>query len=130
VPVAVPVRGAGGESGGPGTASGGVVDPAPSCEGDEYVVTVSFASVEEAYGESGAGILIQRFASDGSESEIDLEGDLSAVRALIGLLLSEGNCVQVGVEVELVEEGESVPGAAELGIDPAELGAAREPVLP
>ena len=116
---------------GPGTAAGGGIDPAPSCEGDEYTITVGFETVAMASEEQAeAEILVQRFASDGSESEVTLEGDLGAVRALISLLVSEGNCVQVAVEIELIGEGETVPEASELGIDPAELIAPQEPVLP
>lgn len=108
----VPVRGAGG-AGTPGTAGtppGGEVEPPQSCEGDEYLITVTFASPEAELEDSPVSILLQRIASDGSESELELEGDLSDARALIDLLSSEeGNCVQV--EYLPFDEVESDPEA-------------------
>lgn len=80
---------------GPGTAGGGTLPP-PSqiaCEGDEYVVTLSFESLETAEEESGTEILVQQVADD--EHEFHLEGTLSDAHALIDLLVSEGNCVRV-----------------------------------
>jgi hypothetical protein len=101
VPVAAaPVQVAGVESPpprGPATAGSGTLPPPPqaACEGDEYVVTLSFESLETAEEESGTEILVQRLASDDDESEFHLEGTLSDAHALIDLLVSEGNCVQV-----------------------------------
>lgn len=79
------------------TAGGGTVPPPPqvACEGDEYIVTLSFESLETAEEESGTEILVQRLAGDDDESEFHLEGTLSDAHALIDLLASEGNCVQV-----------------------------------
>jgi hypothetical protein len=81
---------------GPGTAGGGIVPPPRvTCEGDEYIVTLSYESLETAEEELGTEILVQRLAGDDDESEFHLEGTLSDARALIDLLVSEGNCVQV-----------------------------------
>lgn len=90
---------AGTGSGTPGT-SGAIIPPAEgeppqSCEGAEYVFTVTPQSEETVSEESQLDILIQRFAGDGSESELSLEGDLGDVRSLVSLFVSEGNCVRV-----------------------------------
>ncbi|HET7574058.1 MAG TPA: hypothetical protein VFJ99_02980, partial [Solirubrobacterales bacterium] len=92
-----PLAGTGGGHGSPGTAAP-ELDP-EECEGDEYTITVSFEIGEEGV-ETQASILIQRIAGDGSESELELEleGSLSDVRALVDLLSSEGNCVQLVFE--------------------------------
>jgi hypothetical protein len=102
--------------------------PPQGCEGDEYVVSVSFESLETAEEESGTEILVQRLDGDGGESEFHLQGDLGDARALIGLLVAEGNCVEV--EVEPPENGEPTPAASQLGIDPAELAPPPETALP
>jgi hypothetical protein len=88
----------------------GPVEPAPSCAGDEYTITVSSESDETITEESELEILIQRTAGDGSESELLLEGDLGDVRSLVDLLVSEGNCVQVVFEPP--GEGETLEPAA------------------
>lgn len=89
---------------------GGEVEPEPGCEGDEYVFTVGFESEEPLSEESALDILIQRFSSDGSESELLLEGDLGDLRGLVDLLIPEGNCVQVVFEPQ--GEGETPEPAA------------------
>jgi hypothetical protein len=73
-------------------------------------------------------VLIRRLGSDGSESELQLEGDLNDVRDLVSLLASEGNCVQI--EVVPFGENEGAQEAPEVGIDPAESGDALESALP
>lgn len=87
---------------GPGTSGtivpGEEVEPEPSCEGDEYLFTVTPETEEPISEESELNIVIQRFTGDGSESELSLEGDLGDVRSLVALLLSEGNCVKVAFE--------------------------------
>lgn len=109
-PVAVPVSADGGRPGGPIAAGGG---PAPeSCEGDEYVVTITFLDEETVGEESPVEILLQRFSEDGSVDELELEGDLADARSLVLKLGSEGHCVQVKVEPPEEEEpetGEEVP---------------------
>jgi len=123
--------GAAGAAGGPGTAGVGRGEPEQSCEGDEYVVTVTFEEAEdeeeEVYGLSEADILIQRLGADGSEDELDLRGDLTDVRSLVATLVSEGNCVQVKIEPF---EGGVTGEAVEPGSGAAEPGNPVESVLP
>jgi hypothetical protein len=73
-----------GAGGGPGTAV--VVEPKSGCEGDEYEIT-----------------------SDGSESEIELEGRLDEVGDLLDRVASENDCVEVRVELIGEEEEELEP---------------------
>jgi len=101
-----------------------------SCEGDEYVITVTF---EEAEGEEGdyeqaeADIVVQRFGAEGSETEVTLRGNLTDVRNLVATLVSEGNCVQVDV---VPPESEPAEGVAEAGPGVAVPGDVAESALP
>jgi hypothetical protein len=73
-------------------------EPEPACEGDEYVITVTFEEVEGEEGdreEAEADIVVRQIDPDGSEPEVQLRGDLSDVRSLIATLLAEGNCVHL-----------------------------------
>jgi hypothetical protein len=117
-------------SGGPSTAGVGGGELGPSCEGGEYVITVTFEEEagEEGYGESEAEILIQGVAADGSEEELELRGDLSDVHSLVETLVSEGSCVRV--DIVPFDEGELPPEVVEPGAVPAEPGDDSEPVLP
>lgn len=126
-----PPSGAPGAAGRPGTSVIGGGAPEESCEGDEYVITVTFEEVdgeEVDYEEAEADILVQRLEADGSTTDLSLEGDLTDVRDLVAALVSEGNCVQVDVE-PLPGAGteEEVPGA---GDEVAEPGDVAEPALP
>jgi hypothetical protein len=98
----------GGGPGGP-IASGGGPEP-ESCEGDEYLVTVTFLGEEpeEPVGEeSPVEILLQRLNEDGSvEDELTLEGDLADAQRLVLKLSSEGSCVEVEI-AQPDEDGES-----------------------
>jgi hypothetical protein len=105
----------------------GPVEPAPSCAGDEYTITVSSEPGETVTEESELEILIQRTASDGSESELLLEGDLGDVRSLVDLLTSEGNCVQVVFEPP--GEDDTASAAPQAGVEPAP-GDTLEPAVP
>jgi hypothetical protein len=90
VPSAIP-----GTSGDPVTSGVGGPEPEQSCEGDEYLITVTF---EEAEGEEAeADIVIRQIGADGSETEVQLRGDLNDVRSLIATLVAEGNCVHLEV---------------------------------
>jgi hypothetical protein len=135
-PVTTPVSTSGGSpegpvaSGGPITSGGG---PAPeSCEGDEYLLTVTFLDEEPVTEESPVEILLQSFNEDGSvDDELRLEGILSDARSLVLKLSTEGGCVEVEI-ARPDEEGESgeevsgeseeeVPEAGEEVAEPAEL---------
>jgi hypothetical protein len=110
---------------GPGTAVG-VVEPPPSCEGDEYTITVTLASESTVGEDAEVEILIQRFEEDGSVSELQLEGELGDVDDLAELLESEGNCVKVVLVPPL--DGEGAPAPPEgTAAEPAELDEALEP---
>jgi hypothetical protein len=117
-------------SGGPSTAGVGGGEQGPSCEGGEYVITVTFEeeAVEEGYGQSEADILIRGVGADGSEEELELRGDLSDVNSLVETLVSEGSCVRVDI-VPFVEGG-SPPEVVEPGAGLADPGDVAEPVLP
>lgn len=95
----------------PGTAGPGVPPPEAPCEGDEYTVTISVSGDPEEEGaeELPVEILIQRLESDGSISELQLEGELSDAQALVELLVAEGNCVEVVFDVG---DGAGAPAAA------------------
>lgn len=97
-----PTIGGGGGAGGPGTAV--VVEPKSGCDGDEYEVTIRFATSAIASDETEVEILIRRVGSDGSESEIELDGRLDEVGALLEGVASEGDCVEVRVEPAGEEE--------------------------
>jgi hypothetical protein len=111
-PVATPA-GPGGGSQGPVTA--GAEPPVPeSCEGDEYVITITFLDEESTVEEAPVEIVLEQLNEDGSTDELQLEGDLSDVHALASTLEAEGNCVKV--EIAQPDEEESaaeVPGASE-----------------
>lgn len=117
-------------SGGPSTAGVGGGKQGPSCEGGEYVITVTFEEEEgeEGYEQSEADILIQGMGADGSEEELELRGDLSDVHSLLETLVSEGACVRV----DIVPFGEDKPSpeAGEPGVVPTEPGDAAEAALP
>jgi hypothetical protein len=117
-------------SGGPSTAGVGGGELGPSCEGGEYVITVSFEEEpgDEGYGQAEADILIQGAGADGSEEKLELRGDLSDVHGLVETLVSEGACVQV--DIVPFSEGEPSPEAFEPDVPPAEPGDAAEVALP
>ena len=114
---------AGGAPGGgiPAGVPGVEPDPDPVCEGDEYEVTVRFES-ETLTDEDEVEVLIRQVASDGSESEIELEGTWAEARELIEQLVSEESCVTV--EFEPVGDDETPAGS------PEEESPAPEAVLP
>jgi hypothetical protein len=88
-------------AGRPGTSVVGGGEPEQSCEGEEYVITVTFEAVdgeEVDYEEAEAAILIQRQEADGSTTDLQLRGDLTDVRDLVATLVSEGNCVGLDIE--------------------------------
>jgi hypothetical protein len=91
-----------GAGGGPGTAV--VVEPKAGCEGDEYEITIRFATSAIPSGETEVEILIRRVGGDGSESEIELEGRFDEVGDLLDRVASEGDCVEVRVEPTGEEE--------------------------
>jgi hypothetical protein len=92
-----------GSQGGPVRAGTPGSPEGESCEGDEYVLTITFPDDEEAAtgpfaetsDESPVKIVLQRIAADGSVDELELEGDLGDARSLVLELTSEGACVQI-----------------------------------
>lgn len=122
-----------GTAGRPGTSVVGGGEPEQSCEGDEYVITVTFEEAEGEgeevdYGEAEAGILVQRLEADGSTTDLSLKGDLTDVRDLVATLVSEGNCVQVDVEpLPGASPEEEVSGAGDEVAEPSDVA---EPALP
>ena len=104
-----------------------------SCEGDEYVITVTFLDEESTVEEAPVEIVLAKLNEDGTTDELQLEGDLSDVHALASTLEAEGNCVTVEIaqpEGEGAEEEAEVPEATgevpESGEEPA--GPAESPV--
>lgn len=120
-----------GASGRPGTAVVGGGEPEQSCEGGEYVITVTFEEAEdgeeEDYELAEAEILVKRLGADGGEDEVELRGDLTDVRNLVATLVAEGNCVQVHV---VPPESAPAEGALDAGADAAEPGDVAGSILP
>jgi hypothetical protein len=127
--VATVENGEQGTAGRPGTSVFGG-EPERSCEGDEYVISVTF---EETEGEEvdyelvEADILLQRLEADGSRTELHLRGDLNDVRSLVATFVSAGNCVLV--EVQPPFGTDPAEDASDAGAEAAGTGAP-EPVLP
>lgn len=119
------VAGGGGPGGGK-TAGTPLPDPPPVCEGGEYEITIWLSP--EMTEEDEVEVLIRQIENDGSESEIDLSGELGDVYELIELLESEGNCVEVVVEP--IDDGESTEAPSEAPPELVEVGDAVEFVLP
>ncbi len=130
-PAATPVTTGDGSSKGPVTA--GAKPPVlESCEGDEYVITITFLDEESTaptVEEASVEIVLKRLNEDGTTDELQLEGDLSDARALASTLEGEGNCVTIEITRPEGEEGaEEAPGTSEevLGsgeevVEPAEV---------
>lgn len=111
-PDAAPEAGAPSGGGRPVTAgSPGFEEREEQCEGDEYLLTITFVD-EESAGEEPAAeepageelatgdapavrIVLQRTGADGDVDELELEGDLDDARSLVLQLSSEGACVEV-----------------------------------
>jgi hypothetical protein len=105
--------GSGGGSQGP-VAAGAKPPLFESCEGDEYVIAVTFLDEESAMEEAPVSIVLERLNEDGTTDELKLEGDLSDARALALRLEAEGNCVEVEIaRADGEESAEEVPGAGE-----------------
>ena len=112
-PVATPAGSGGGSPGGPVTA-GAKPPVTESCEGDEYVITITFLDEESTVEEAPVEIVLEQINEDGSTDELQLEGDLSDAHALASTLEAEGNCVRIEIaQPEEEESGEEVPGASE-----------------
>lgn len=125
-----PPSGSPGATGRPGASVAGGGELERSCEGDEYVITVTFADAEGKeveHEEAEAGILVQRLEADGSTTNLQLRGDLTDVRDLVATLVSEGNCVQVDVEPL---PGPGAGEAPDAGDEAAEPGDVAEPAPP
>jgi hypothetical protein len=121
-----------GTAGRPGTSVVGGSGPEQSCEGDEYVITVTFeepeAEGEEVdYEEAEADILVQHLEADGSTTELSLKGDLTDVGDLVTMLVSEGNCVHIDVEPLPGAGAEEVSGAGDEAAEPGDIA---EPAVP
>ena len=126
VPIATTGEGTGPGRGPVGAGVGGFEE---SCEGDEYLLTVTLLDEEPVGDETPVDIVLERFDEDGTPGdELHLEGDLSDARSLASTLGSEGSCVQVEVlpfegeaaTEETPEAGEEVPGPVEETTEPAE----------
>jgi hypothetical protein len=133
-----PVTTPAGTGGGPaskGPVTAGAKSPVlEGCEGDEYVITVTFLDEESTaptVEEAPVEIVLERLNEDGTTDELQLEGDLSDAHALAATLEAEGNCVKVeiaqpeaeGAEAEAGEPGasEELPGSGEEVVEPAEV---------
>jgi hypothetical protein len=101
-----------------------------SCEGDEYVIAVTFLDEEATVDEAPVDIVLTKLNDDGTTDELQLEGDLGDARVLASTLEGEGNCVKVeiarseeeGPEEEAEEPGtsEEAPRSGEEVVEPAE----------
>jgi hypothetical protein len=126
LPVATPAGTGGSAPKGPITA--GVTPPVlDGCEGDEYVITITFLDEESTAEEAPVEIVLERLNADGTTDELQLEGDLGDARALASTLEGEGSCVEVEIaqpKDEEAEEEAGEPGASEEA--PGESGASEE----
>jgi hypothetical protein len=118
-------------------AAGGKPPVLESCEGDEYVITITFLDEESAVEDAPVEIVLARLNDDGTTDELQLEGDLSDAHALASTLEAEGNCVRVEVaqpEGEGAEEEGEKPGRSgevpESGEEVAEPAEAPVPISP
>jgi hypothetical protein len=103
----------GGSAKGP-VAAGGKPPVFESCEGDEYVIAVTFLDEESTVEEAPVEIVLTKLNEDGTTDELQLEGDLSDVHALASTLEAEGNCVKVEIaQPEGEESAEEVPETGE-----------------
>jgi hypothetical protein len=103
------------------------VGPVPkSCEGDEYLLTITFLDEESTVEEAPVEIELKRFNEYGFTDELQIEGDLSDARSLASTLEAEGNCVHVEIaqpEAEAPEEpeaSEEAPASGDEAVEPAE----------
>lgn len=87
-----------------------------SCEGDEYVITITFLDEESTVEEAPVEIVLARLNEDGSTDELQLEGDLSDAHALASTLEAEGNCVKV--EIAQPEEEVAAPTESSVPASP------------
>ncbi len=125
-PVAAPAGSGGGSAGGPVTA--GVGPGFESCEGDEYLITITFLDEESTVEEALVAIVLERFNEDGTTDELQLEGDLGDARSLAATLSSEGNCVRL--EVVAPEEEEVPSDGTSQAVVPAEGTSSAAPASP
>jgi hypothetical protein len=108
-----------------------------SCEGDEYVITVTFLDEGSTVEEAPVEIVLTRLNEDGTTDELQFEGSLSDAHALAATLEGEGNCVKLeiaqpegegaeeeaeepGASGEVPESGEETPESGEGAVEPAE----------
>lgn len=110
-PVVVPVAGpptqpspppilAGIDEGGeePGTAGVGEFGPVEVCDGDEYALAL-LLYIESVLGEDPDQTLAMHVAGAETESTVYIEGASVGVVELVDLLLAEGECLTITVEV-------------------------------
>lgn len=111
---------------GPISAGGGGFEE--SCEGDEYLLTITLLDEEPAGDDTSVEIVLERFNQDGTTDELHLEGDLGDARSLASTLSSEENCLQIEIVQLESEDGtgevpgtsEEVPASGEEAAEPAE----------
>jgi hypothetical protein len=91
------------------------------------VVTVSFDAGAIASGRTDAEIVLRRVGSDGSEAELQVEGSLEDLAALLEQVGSEGPCVTIEFEPLTSEDGVGSTAEPAEQTAPAELP---EPATP
>jgi hypothetical protein len=105
-------------------AAGGKPPVLESCEGDEYVLTITFLDEESALENASVDIVLKRLNDDGTTDELQLEGDLGDAQALASTLEGEGDCVEVEIAqpaAEGAEEEAEEPGSSEEVAEPGEV---------
>jgi hypothetical protein len=102
-------------------------EPVEVCEGTEYVVTVSFDIEAISSGRTDAEIVLRRVGSDGSESELRVEGGLEDLAALLEQFAAEGPCVTIEFEPLASDDD---PGPATEPVEQAAPAGPPEPALP
>jgi hypothetical protein len=125
-PIATTAEGTGSGGGPISAGSGGGLEE--SCEGDEYLLTITLLDEGPAGDETPVDIVLARLDEDGTTDELHLEGDLGDARSLASTLSSEENCLRIeivqlesddGAE-EAPEASEEVPASGEEAAEPAE----------
>jgi len=95
---------------GPGTAVIDEFGPLEVCEGDEYALALLFY-IEMVAGGEPSQTLAMHFEGTESEGTVYLEGVSVGVVELVDLLLAEGECLTITVEVAQPEGAASLPTA-------------------
>ena len=91
--------------------------PIEVCEGDEYALAL-LLYIEMVAGGEASETLAMHFEGSESEGTVYLEGASVGVVELVDLLLAEGECLAITVEIAALPEGAASLSAAESALPP------------